>query len=309
MTLGLELTFLPRKRPAGLPSGPKIDALVARFNKALDKRVNGQPYSLCDFRAKSEGLGLFGRVIEVVHCERHIHHVNIDEPALRNQLDTVFSIARDLDLVARSSFRRQGTLRLRPNGGGHIHTSMDVFPHGADFLPRLTAFQQALFTSYANRPYIRWLFAHPFDDINSSVTYNLAQLKDSGRKGVVEQMHECPYVAAEGAPGILARFSGSRGTILPTFEHRYFDATANTKETLANLRFLKAWINSVVGTIDVNRPRRLIITPAYFKRLKNLSFAWREISIFLHTLDLKPADYRALFERNYVTRMEWGKML
>ena len=309
MTLGLELTFLPRKQPAGLPSGPKIDTLVARFNKALDKRVNGQEYAACDFRAKSERLGLFGCIIEVVHRERFISDLSSGGSSLKDQLDGVFSIARDLDLVARSSFRRKGVLMLRPNGGSHLHHSIDVFKHGADFLPRLTAFQQALFTSYANRPYIRWLFAHPFDDLNSSVTYNLAELNQKPRMGIVEKMHECPWVAYEGAPGILARFGGARVTVLPTFEHRYFDATADTKETLANLRFLKAWINSVVGTTDVNRPRQLTITPEYFKRLKNLRFAWQEISVFLCSLGLDPADYRAIFERNYVTRMKWGKML
>ena len=52
----------------------------------------------------------------------------------------------------------------------------------------------------------------------------------------------------------------------------------------------------------------MMLTPHHFKSLQNLRIAWREISAFLKSLGLDPADYRDRFDANYVPRMKWGAM-
>lgn len=307
MTFGLELTFLPRSSPLGFDTSKgadKINQVVARFNAELDQRVrpNGIEPS---FYAKCEGLFWRRHIVEVCSDSSRIEAAHIVLPMVKQRLTAVFDIARELGLSGRLSHVKDGVRRLYSNGGGHIHHGIDVFETSnlPDFLPRLNRFQRNLFADYANRPYIRWLFAHPFDNDNSCVLFNLSQLPKRGT------LKNDPTHQAYLTNGIAPRFAARRKGAMATFEHRYFDATQNAEETLINLRFLKAWIQHLAALTDSRKTVPVTLTRTYFTSLKERRFAWREISGFMQGLGLNAADYRDLFERNYLTRMRWGEMV
>lgn len=291
MKLGVELTFLPRAKPDGFAVG-EGRTTVARFNRRLKEAGD------TGFKAKEEMHGAIHDLIEVP-SEPLASSVYLVSPDLERRLNRVFAIAKGLGLSGRISPTHRGVTKVFPDGGSHIHSSIDMFADNErpDFLPRLDRFQRNLYHDFANRPYIRWLFAHPFDDLNSRVLCHPGKIVRN------------PIRLGYKVWAILPRFTGMRKDHLPTFEHRYFGATQDAHETLCNLVFVNNWMTSLRKTVESGKRLKVTLTSSYFRSLKQPRFAWREVSDFLTLIGCTPpSTYRETFERNYLTRMKWGTM-
>lgn len=308
MTYGLELTFLPRADPNGFKTETETSKVVRKFNSLLKPVNNPQETGCSVFLAKEESLG-DNYCIEVVNFINHIASREIEDEQFRDRLSSVFNIADYLRLTARASKTEKGIRLEYASGGSHIQHSMNVFgrSHSPCFLNRLACFERNMCSDYANRPYIRWLFAQWFDNTNSLVMFNLDDLPKSGiiKKNPIYKIYSdwCTHI------GIVPRFTGIRRGCIPTYEHRYFDATQTADETIDNLKFIQAWIGSLAERTENGLKIKSKLTRSYFKSLKNTRFAWKEISQFLLSLALNPNCYRPNFERNYITRMKFGQMV
>lgn len=295
MHLGLELTFLPRRCPEGFPGsiGDKENyCTVKQFARLLKRREMATA-----FTPKREGFGALHSIVEVT--SDLISEYALGGQPLKRSLTRVFAVARELGLSGRISHTRGGVTKVFPDGGSHIHSSIDLFggDHRPSFLHDLARFQCNLFTDYANRPYVKWLFAHPFDDLNSKVVYAHEDMGSNAVKRVYE-----------GYTGIVPRFTGMRRHAMPTFEHRYFGAAQTAQEALDNLVFVNNWVAHLRKLTLTRQRLKVTLTPSYFRSLKQARFAWREVSDFLRLIGCNPDAYREPFERNYLTRMRWGKM-
>lgn len=299
MQFGLELTFLPKKNPLGFDAETrKSQQILHKFNKYLSTLSDISNKTFV-FTAHFDMLNYPTSAIEVNGTP--IEDFHIDLKILKKNLEVLFCISKSLNLTGRHSYVKNGTRFEYPTAGGHLHHDINLWEksYTPSFLYKLNKFERNLYIDYANRPYIRWLFAQWFDNINSRVTLDQKDLpRYGGFKGDIRAKAYGDYA------GIRSRFSGFRKGCLPTFEHRYFDATKNAEETLANLRFLRAWVKNI--------PEYRIkstLTKKYFRDLKDSRFAWHEISQFLTNLGLQPDTYHPNFERNYITRMKFGHMI
>lgn len=296
MNIGLELTFL-RKKPFngkyGFTHGVGTE-VAKKFNNLIKK------LALSDyFYAKCEvyHLGNDSCLIEVkTYPPLRLYHFDPNY----GELDTLYNIADQLDLTARIIKNTKDKKIYYPTGGGHIHIGTDfIRDRGAlpeNFLIYLNNWQTNMYTDYANRPYIKWLFAEWFDDLNSQV-YDYEYIKKKADPVMVLTRERLC---------IRPRFSMIKNLLpLPTYEFRFFDAQRTSADVRLDVNFLEKWITYIParkGTI------KLKITQKYFKKLKNLRFAWGEISAFLTEIGLDPKAYRAKFDENYTLRMKYGEM-
>lgn len=211
-----------------------------------------------------------------------------------------------MGLRPRISRRKNGTRVDYATGGCHFHLGIaNLFFSDTSYLANLAAFERNLYIDYANRPYIKWLFAEWFDDgTNCRVGW---KPHIWNREFAHEYSHNSGLLDGTISP----RFSGANAKkILPTYEFRMFDSMpSNTRELLLYVRFLSAWMAWVRLKTLACQTIPLTINGKYFKSLKSLRTGWREISTFLCLIGLDPLDYRAQFERCYVPRMKSGKMI
>jgi hypothetical protein len=307
MRLGLELTFIPDR-----PSGPKefsckkeaqraADALF-RALRPLRKRI--QAFDI-DLGVKVDVFRLEpdpAWIIEVVNCDKPTWDYQWEDPMFVALIQQVFDRAKKLKLLPR--IRRNGI--HHPSGGGHAHIGIaDLFPDDHLYLARLYLFERNLYTDFANRPYIRWLFAEWFDSgTNSQVTFGAMDLKTHSRAKLKKKAYEWGRTSCS----IAARYSYRYKPAYPTYEYRFFDMGDSAKDIARNVRFLVAWVNHHVAKATNAETVPFTLTLPQFESFRNLRTAWREISRLLRELGLDPKDYRGAFEDNYVPRMRYGEM-
>lgn len=241
-------------------------------------------------------------IIEVVNCDKPTWDFQWEDPMFVALIQEVFDRAKRLKLLPR--IRRDGV--HQPAGGAHLHCGIaDLFPDGHLFLARLYLFEMNLYRDFANRPYIRWLFAEWFDrDTNHQVTLNETDFKTYSRTKLKNQAYEW----GRNGCAIAARYSYRYKPAYPTYEFRIFDMADSAKDVARNVRFLVAWVNWHIAKATKAESVPFTLTLPQFKSYRNLRTAWSEISRFLRELGLDPADYRGAFEDNYVPRMKWGEM-
>ncbi len=309
MRIGIELTFVP-----DLPGDKEFTSLKAAkkagraFLKHLTRLSNDVILHDIDLLVKTDPFrrdddGEFvSWIIEVTNADKPTWAHQWEDPAFVAMIQRVFDEARQLKLYPR--IRRRGV--HHPSGGLHKHVGIaDLFSNNEFFLPKLARFEKNLFCDFANRPYIRWLFAEWFDEReNSQVTYNANDLM-----GNRTWLKENAYSQGRMNHAIVARYSGRLKTAYPTYEFRMFDSVDSAKEIARNVRFLHHWVCSHVNRVNRDeKDVKFTLTLAQFKRLKEEDFAWETVSTFLRELDLDPADFRKPFEENYVLRMRHGEM-
>lgn len=311
VTIGLELTFIPRKANAkGLHEMTKREAISAanRLWRALRPVNIKLAPLLTHFVPKVEPFrrndaGEFKSFIVEVTNGHYPPTIELFESyTFRALVGQVFAKARSVGLVPRIIKKtKEGDLYFG-TGGCHAHLGIANLFRPASFLTNLASFEKHLFVDYANRPYIRWLFGEWFDaDINAVVGWT------PGDSVAVEDVH-CAGVNHQHA--IYPRFSGTTAkTILPTYEFRIFDEMVeNERELTLLVRFLDAWMSDLRVKVISGTAPVVAINEEVFNRLRNLRHAWSEISRFLRDLNLNPHAYRPWFDRCYVPRVRYGKM-
>jgi len=343
-SLGIELTFLPNPRGKWKEWRDKdeADKVVAAFNAALaqpDPRrpikivlsqlTTVQPSSIkLPFFAKTDPFRLSWNHWNGGHDAWCIE-INGDpftagelayKSILRDDLERVYRVARQLNLHPCVTHRRGDTLTEYPTGGGHLHVGIDMWEDGADYLPSLFAFEQAICMDYTNHPFIRWLFAQWFDNHNSKLPINrrlrasLAKIL-AKRRASVKSVTAFVQNRALHCDSISQRFAsyGDKARY-PTYEFRFFDMPRDVDELALQGRFLDMWTAYHAEhsrlRLTQNKKARYTLTEHRLRRLfKDLPYARSECKRFFEEIGLDFEKYGVFFERNYTTRSRFGKPL
>lgn len=298
-SFGLELTFIGKNGESfSFSEANKIFKKFAKELKPLNKeseKFGTYFYVKVDnFRISNWETPKGNKyILEVNNCPmRTIYYTDFMESEhIKKFIKEIFKIADKLGLAGKVYKREKNTLIEYPNGGGHIHVGMDLFPNDYNFLTKLCKFQENLYIDFANRPYIRWMFCQWFDNHNTKK----ALLGD--RKAVLSfsQLNHTIY----------PRFQNIGKTMYPTYEFRFFNAISDVDELVLQVKFLNKWIEYLKNQQE-SIPVILHIND--LTRFKNLRQSWKEISEFLKLINLNPKDYRRFFEENYKPRMRWGEL-
>lgn len=306
MKIGLEMTYVPDKRRdkefTSLHEAQRATTALNRLLKPINRSLedhNTMFFAKVDpFRRDDDGN--FNRwIIEVVNGAFPTHGYSWHEPQFIKLVQRVYDAAKSLRLLPR--IRRRGV--HHPSGGCHKHVGLaGLFSDNTQFLTNLAFFEKALFTDYANRPYIRWLFSEWFDEShNSDIAVKEEDLKGFDPKNAYQY-------ARDYSTGIKARYSCDAKPSYSTYEFRFFDSVDNAKDLSRNVLFLLAWVRSIRAKVEAGMSVKFTLNRSLFKKLRDEEKAWEVISGFLHELRLDPKNYRRAFEENYLLRLRHGKM-
>lgn len=368
--LGLELTFCPR-RPGSLWQEYRSEAEAIKVAKAFnarlakDKRIREMaddeeisPRAL--FVAKADtfrAMWVDGNQPHNAWCievnspgpldpENVVSYGSgwVTEEAMLTQraIQAIYDVAAALDLHPFISVRNRktGITREWPTGGGHLHLSTDLWSETSDYHLRMWHLERGLCLDYTNYPFIRWLWAQWFDDINSQLPLNEERtiqmeqaIGDSQRRR--DRAADVAHEAALKAHAIKQRTAYTGKPTLGTYEYRFFDMPRTPGELSLQVRFLMRWYafwgamtDAVLNGEDPKERAkaeetfaevsRYRLTPDYMRRLReDLPFARTEVERwFKERLSL---DYNASYggisygditwERAYLPRAQHGKAL
>lgn len=239
-------------------------------------------------------------------------------------LKRVYSTAASLGLHPHvSTTKRDGTVVDYPNGGGHQHIQIDFWDEGSLFLPRLYVLENALCIDYANNPWIRWLFAHWADDLNSLVAVNLKHLGEINRAsngvsaekradwedhGLNAHIHDVSLLCHS----IKQRIAVTGKPCRPTLEFRFLDMPRTMEELQMHVRFISSWVNHHRERVDRylggERPQ-FTLTPKHYRRLtRDIGYAKDHVLSFMAKIGVDGQKVVDMFwERGYLRRMRYGK--
>ncbi len=237
-------------------------------------------------------------------------------------LEAVYAVAAGLNLhpsIQRVN-KRTGARTEWPTGGGHLHVPVDIWNDDSAFLLRLYMLERSLCVDYTNRPYIRWLFSQWSDNVNSAIAMGPVVIKAAYREARREKkpkafLTNVAHSAALDCHSIKQRMALTGKPILPTYEFRFFDMPHSVNELGLQARFLAAWINHHVDVIEAGEPiwkhPAFTLTTREFNRLAcDAKYARAKVEAFFGQLGLEFAPYEEPFwERQYLTRLKWGKPL
>lgn len=311
-SLGVELALTPDlkgdKEFTNKKTANKVaDALAARLVKLsphlvehnIDLSVKVDPFRFNTFNWEPNAWA-----IEITNGNKPTRTLQWRDPKFVRLIQRVLNEAKVLGLYSR--IRRRGI--HWPAGGTHLHVGIaDLFSNTPSFLPKLALFEKNVYTDFANRPYIRWLFAEWFDnEVNSSITVGESSFDDYTKA----EMRDLVYPEGRKSSSICARYSYQYKPAYPTYEFRIFDGVDSAKDIARNVRFLEAWILSHVKHVNEGgKDVEFTLKREDFKAFKNVRSAWGIISQFLRDLNLDSQDFRKPFEENYVLRVKHGEML
>lgn len=205
--------------------------------------------------------------------------------------------------------RRDGTEVHMPGGGAHIHYGANLFGMGPNFYKNMERFHTDLAVSYANRPYLRFLFADWLSDRAHHTLWNPEEGKVPTLKGQTVEHALFGLLLDGGIHAIESRFMNTAKGSHNTFEFRFFRMVENPDELRLIVRFVEAWVNHLRMNVYWGVPVCYSLTKRKWREFKDGRTVWlRHIAPFLKELGLNPKDYRMFFTRNYLTRLKFGKM-
>jgi hypothetical protein len=243
-------------------------------------------------------------------------------------LAAVYDIARGIDLHPHISVtKRDGTIIDYPNGGGHQHVQTDFWEEGSQFLLRMFCLENALCIDFANNPWLRWLFAHWNDNVNSSVAVNLTRLGEMEQGASVldpkanarwEKNGRDNYVhdVALLCHSIKQRIACTGKPCRPTYEFRFLDMPRSVEELGVHTRFISSWVGYHVGRADgyldlEDRPTFTLTSAQYQQLVKDAGYAKAQVEAFMGRIGLSGAETQKMidmfWERGYLRRMKYGQ--
>lgn len=302
MTISPELTFLPAKAPhrfvseaAAIEVACKINALFGRSGEFEELCLLAKP----DRFPIREGAGYTDYyLIEIVPYTHWNDWTMVESDHDAKERERLFKILRNRFGLVPTVVKSGKVERHWPNGGCHFHVGMDLFAFDRHFYTNLGTFHDRLARDYANRPYIRWLFAQWFDDLNSRTIYNEESFDEIAHQDLIQW--------ADIRAAINARFASGGKTRYPTFEFRFF-SMSTAAEVRLMARFLIHWIDHVK---EMKATPEVTIKPRDFHdRFRDLKGIEREIAAWFTELKLSWQHYVPFFKRNYVNRIRYGKLV
>lgn len=307
MTVSPELTFVPRKFPHEITSreeGLKILEQITPILRSIVSKYGVVFFAKLDPHHYLE-LGEQTYCVEVVpntHLETYWFTDPTEWKVAKKILDELFGGMAKLGLfpVVSTKHWPSSTIKDWPGGGCHLHIGTSFIHGGPDWYRRMEKFHRNLVVDYANRPYIRWLFKQWFADSGGTALI-------SSEVPVAKRTPNQLFVKACGGQSeIEARFMGTSKNSYATYELRMFSMVANPEELRSIVRFANTWLWDLRY---VNDSLKITISDSDLHDLKDLRKAKKTIKNYLDSLGLLWDDYATFFERNYVRRVRYGKMI
>jgi hypothetical protein len=342
-SIGLELTFLPRKRGKWQEwrSLEEAQDVTRTFNRLLWEDDYVRALSLLLDKPAEHcvwGKADIFRAPEVFADQPHkawcleVNNAPVSAPELLGGTlpEVLYRIAASLGLHPKVQRRkRDGTLVDYPNGGGHQHFGLDLWTPSSSNLLMLYIMEKNLCIDYANRPFIRWLLSHWSDNTNSTVAIGpsmFAAIADSLREGKppldTASKDQLAHDRALNCNALEQRLSHSSKATLPTLEFRFLDMPSTPAHARLHTAFLchwmdrhrvyaEQWADHDTHEKALKEDLHFTLTAAKYRRLtRDLPYARAQIEAFLEEIGLKPQIYLdAFWEECYVRRMKWGKAL
>ena len=325
MTFAPEMNWVPARFPHEITDQEAGQKIVDNINEAL-KTI--EEYSGVAIRAKLDSFHVnpdtdapISWSIEI--CPVHYFHTEwlstekgeggiSSWTTFKNTLKWLFGWMRKEQKMVPSAKkkRKDGTLVQYPGGGCHINIGADLFPMSHRFYGQMERFHRNLAVDYANRPYLRWLFADWFSNIAHHSLWN----PDSGPINKWLHANESREdflfrTMIRGTHAIESRFMASNKGAHNTFEFRFFRMVEDPEELRLIALFTEAWVSHLTFSVYENKTIEFNLTKRRWAEFKNSRTVWAQhIAPFIKSLGLKPNDYRMFFERNYLTRLKFGKM-
>ena len=332
-----ELTFIPRAAPHEITSKKRGADMVANINAYLQEHLIGRL-----MMAKLDPHHFPG------HPEKETYSVEIiplryfetawlnkkaplqdgetvnDWGLFKDGINEVFlHLRHKFGLVPSFSRRaKDGSILYWPGGGCHIHYDADQFSIGTNWYERMKAFHTNLAVDFANRPYIRWLFSQWFTDEESSGGLCIITEQNLSDKEIWGDINPLAITAEQvflrtirHSSCIEPRFMGCyKGSYL-TFEFRMFSMVEDAEELGHIARFTEAWVNSLVKKtyeqeiVGNARGLQVIITRDQLAAMARIPSSRRICREFIESLGLNWKDYLPFYERHYINRIRFGKMV
>lgn len=283
LTLGFELTFLPRKRgqwqeyrdedeakraAETLNAAFAKDTLILQAHSAecADERLPLFTAKADPFRVLwSPGQPHRAWCIEIHNQPIRADAILRERSAVSLALEAVYKHCRRLGLHPHIERReRDGTVLDFPTGGGHIHAGLTGFwKSGPLYLAHLRLLETSLCLDLANTPLIRWMFSQWSDDSNSTTDINRAicaeaevsrRRKRLSRLTMVDWVHDTVL----GGSSFKQRFTaGYKMATMFTWELRFFDMPRTVAELRLQVGFVNAWFGKRVQQIDAISKERV----------------------------------------------------
>jgi len=338
LSLGLELTFIPRIRGARYHEWRDkavAETYATRFNQLLTKRFHDQfpgdtaiPFTAKadPFRSTQCGQAFDSWCIEVNGVLKGALDSWSDYH--RDRVALVYSVAEELRLhPCILTRKRDGTVLESPTGANHFHLDLSsLAPSGSTFLLSLYYLEAFLCLDYANHPFIRWAFAQWFDDTNSTCAVGSEKAVRSWRTEIAKAKTRADTVMsvmvgqAFGSLGIQQRFAYTGKTVYPTYEFRFFDMPRTPDQLHLQIKFLTHWVSYWKDRVNAEMMDGLregdsspfTLTPGYYRRLStDAAFARRELGRFWGRIGLDfEGEYRELcWDQHYALRLAGGKFV
>lgn len=315
MSFANELTFIPaNEKNCEFSSFKKAIKIASKINKSIAKKCP-------DFYAKAdpfhnawsdnrtyliEIVSYFGLTDDVFYNKK------LEKEFFRKN-NHIFKVCKSNNLVPLKTKydRKKKIYQEYPTGGCHIHIGADLFPRGSNYFKLMQAFTTNLYTSYANNPWIKWLFAQYFDDNNSKILFTKTDLT-YWKNSASPISPELCYDEGFWKTAIQLRMPKNYKRPYLTYEFRMVNMVLNTKELYDVTKFFKNWVDLMVKTTENGLSCFFPFTLKLedFKKFKDLKYAEELMKKFIEEkLNLKWDDYKVFFNRNYVKRMKYGELI
>lgn len=316
MNIGLELTFIPKDKKE-FTTKKKVTNKIKEFNKRLRKK---RKKSAIDTYVKYDIFDLkkITYCIEIECLVKINHNLNVgiddmikdySEYSLYSIVDPLFKIAKEMGLAGRIIEKKKDVIFHHPTGEGHLHLGLDNL---LDSCEGLLFFENKMVEEFLRNPFIYPLFQEPFSQLNcKTIDYDVMARevdlldKNNFSENIKNLFFDHHYLFY---PRMF------RDRTYPTFEFRFFTAQNNIGEVIADVNFLVKFAKycSLNKTRDFfsfkSFKKEMIKLKEYQKKLKNLSFAKKEIKNFFKKIDCEWNEiYEKKFEINYKNRVKYGK--
>jgi hypothetical protein len=173
-----------------------------------------------------------------------------------------------------------------------------------------------MYVDIANRPYLNWIFNEPMDNVNANSfftdddSYAFIKLIEGGDVFDYNALIESNFWR-KGKP---IRYDDYTNTI----ELRIFEMVENEEELVALINFVCNYYERFLMTHDQkhlafynDKPfelqNKILHTPKNFASKTKLKNYLLEFKNLCTELELDYNDYITFIERNYKTRIKWGK--
>ncbi len=321
-TFAPELTFVPRWYPHEIPHDAVDEAnrLIDRINNAL-----GVP--------GVNNLGLWAKLdpfhnphddekrsycVEIVPSKHWPISYLEDERSFNWLINIVFRGMRKAGYVPCARKRVKGILTEYPTGGCHIHYGAALFKADTAFYRNMEALHWLVIYEQVNNPWHRWVFAQWFNDAGHHTVYNpviwnpYLHASDWKSKDEFVPTPEFLFQRSTHAYAVEPRFMPTAKGSWVTWEWRIFRMVENATELVKIVRFVDAYMAHLVKRVHGGEGRDTCQLRMNLREWGNLSkpgVVRRKFQNLLDILNLSWQDYAMFYERNFETRLKWGKLV